>query len=204
MRARDCRSARRRNARMRRRLARVESLGGRVRPVVRTMLLSWAIAWSFAAPAIAVSTAGQDPPRRDEFGVIPEDAVDKDLTLPDPVLDRTWPGPRPGDKIGPPQNIAPDEDETDPFADEIAPSPAPRAGSDESGEKPSRPARPPVGPDGKYDAGSPLPEADPDPPAIIEPEINEPSEIEEEDNRPSPLDRDDDAYDQESGDPGEW
>jgi len=169
----------------------------------RAAVVACALVIAATAPAFAVSTVGQDPPRRDEFGVIPEDAVDKDLTLPDPILDRTWPGPRPGDKAAPPQEIAPDEDETDPFEDDVVPVPQPKAPPADDGEAPRRPTRPLVGPDGKFDTGSPLPQADPVEPDAIEPEIDEPSELED-DSRPSPLDRDDDEFHQETDDPGEW
>lgn len=168
----------------------------------RVALLAGVLVVALASCAFAVSEAGQEPPRRDEFGVIPEDAVDKDLTLPDPILDRTWPGPRPGDSAIPPKHIAPDEDEIDPFVDDVAP--APDAAPAAEGRVPAPPARPLVGPDGRQDPGTPLPEADPHSAQIIEPELIEPSEIDEEDNRPSPLDRDDADYEREADDPGDW
>lgn len=171
----------------------------------RVLLLAVVVTAAFATSAFAVSEAGQEPPRRDEFGLIPEDAVDKDLTLPDPVLDRTWPTPRPGDNAIPPKPIAPDEDEIDPFREEVAPAPVPKpAPAGEGQASPPPPPRPLVGPDGKRDTGTPIPEPDPYSAPILEPELNEPSEIDDEDNRPSPLDQDDAEFDDETNDPGDW
>jgi len=170
----------------------------------RTVLVACAVLFACAVPAYAVSSSEQDRPRRDEFGVIPEDAVDEDLTLPDPILDRTWPAPRPGDQVGPPKQIAPDEDEIDPFREEVVPVPVPKTAPPREAIAPPPPPRPLVGPDGKRDPGTPVPELEPYPAPILEPEINEPSEIDEEDNRPSPLDRDDAEFDQETNDPGDW
>jgi len=158
----------------------------------------------FVPAAFAVSNTDQDRPRRDEFGVIPEDAVDKDLSLPDPILDRNWPAPRPGDKVLPPAEIAPDEGDVDPFDEDIAPTRPPTSPPPGAPSAPARPNRPLVGPDGKYDAGTPVPEPDPAAPIEPEPEINEPSEVDEEDNAPSPLDRDDQGFEQEMNDPGDW
>jgi hypothetical protein len=149
----------------------------------------------------ATSVAQDDPERRDEFGLKPDDGRDKELLLPDPVLDRSWPAPAPGDE---PPAFAADEDEIDPFRDDTAPPPPLQALPPPPAEPSTRPARPLVGPDGKVDAGSPSAEPDPVPSDIFEPELDEPSEIDREDNAPSPLDRGDTDFHNEAGDPGEW
>ena len=174
----------------------------------RAAFLACALIAACGTAGFGASTSGQDPPRRDEFGLVPEDATDKDLSLPDPVLDRTWPGLRPGEGAAPPPAVAPDEDETDPFEDETAPPPAkkmPRADEAEEEPAPRRPAPPLIGPDGRRDGGSPMAQPDPDLPDVLERDVPEPSEIEKEESRPSPLDRDIDDDDQEMGDPyEEW
>ncbi|MFN2378498.1 MAG: hypothetical protein ABR538_18355 [Candidatus Binatia bacterium] len=165
------------------------------------------LAWS-AGVAGAESKSAQDPPRRDEFGVVPEDATDKDLLLPDPVLDRNWPGPRPGLGDADPGYIAPDEGELDPFRVEEAPPPLPApAAPDAEGEQekvPTRPLRPLIGPDGKIDSGSPVPEAEPGDLDFLELDEAERNEMEEEESRPSPLEHDDSEFNDEMGDPGDW
>jgi len=161
-----------------------------------TQLFAWSVA--LAGPAYAV----EDPNRRDEFGLKPDDGSDDDLSLPDPVLDRGWPAPKPGDA---PPGIAADEDEIDPFKDETAPPRAiDRPPIPSEPEKPKLPPRPVVGPDGRLDAGSPAYVPDPIPSDILEPEIDEPSEIDDEDNAPSPLERGDAQFHDETNDPGEW
>lgn len=164
------------------------------------------------APAISsVVHAAEDPNARDEFGLKPDDGTDKDLSLPDPMLDRNWPGPKPGEGTHHPA-VEPDEDETDPFQDRDAPPPPVKKdlpGSEAPGARPAAKPRPLVGPDGKLDAGSPQGEPDPippdiDEPDIDEPEIDEPSEIDDEDREPSPLDKDDAEFNDEMKDPGEW
>lgn len=169
--------------------------------IVRNVLA--AAVFVAALAAAAASFAQEDPTRRDEFGLKPDDGSDKDLALPDPVLDRSWPTPPAGDR---PPAVASDEDEIDPFHDEDAPPPAPvkRPPAPSETGKPRLPARPLVGPDGRIDAGSPSPEPDPIPGQILEPEIDEPSEIDEEDQAPSPLDRGDADFEDETNDPGEW
>jgi hypothetical protein len=170
----------------------------------RVARLSLAAALGLATlPALAATDVAQvDPSRRDEFGLKPDDGSDKELLLPDPVLDRSWPVPGPGAE---PPAFAPDEDETDPFKDETAPPPPDKdAPAPSEAEKPALPARPLVGPDGRLDAGSPSAEPDPVLSDILEPEIDEPSEIDREDNAPSPLDRGDTDFHNETGDPGEW
>jgi hypothetical protein len=147
---------------------------------------------------VAPCAAQEDPNRRDEFGLKPDDGSDGELSLPDPVLDRSWPAPAPGDQ---PPAVAPDEDEIDPFKDETAPPPPVMAVPPPPAEPPKRPL---VGPDGKLDAGSPEAVPDPIPSDIVEPGIDEPSEIDEEDNAPSPLDRGDADFHKETNDPGEW
>jgi hypothetical protein len=167
------------------------------RPVLLSVLL---LAASFVITE--VGGAQEDPARRDEFGLKPDDGRDGELSLPDPVLDRSWPVPEPGDS---PPGIAPDEDEIDPFKDETAPPPpVKRPPVPSEVEKPALPPRPMIGPDGKLDTGSPSPETDPIHGDILEPEIDEPSEIDEEDRAPSPLDRGDTDFNRETNDPGEW
>lgn len=155
----------------------------------------------------------KEQPRRDEFGLVPEDAADKELILPDPVLDRTWPMPKPGDPRNVPEKIAPDEDVDDPFHDKDAPPPPPprpepRPDPDakpDADDKPaSQPAPPPMAPDGKRDIGNPVPAPDPDVPDILERDpLSDPTDIEKEEGQPSPLDQDDDQFDHEFSDPGE-
>jgi hypothetical protein len=159
-----------------------------------------AIVLAMAATTASIGVAAEDPTLRDEFGLKPDDGTDKDLSLPDPVLDRNWPMTGPG---GDPPSVAPDEDEIDPFNDESAP-PVERPPATSEVEKPKLPTRPLVGPDGKLDFGSPAPEIDPVPADILEPEIDEPSEIDDEDRAPSPLDRGDTDFHDETRDPGDW
>ncbi len=177
---------------------------------LRRVLTGCAIVTLLVMPAGAAVPTSDDAARHDEFGLIPDDGADKDLYLPDPVLDRTWPGPKPGEDGKNPEKIAPDEDKDDPFLDEDAPAPpppskaAPEPDRDEGLRSPTRSAPPPVGPDGKREPGSPAPELDPDLPDVLEPDVSEPSEIEKDESRPSPLDKDDEQYDEESSDPAEW
>jgi hypothetical protein len=182
-----------------------------LRPAWVALLVGTLVAGSGLAASAASSVA--DPaPRRDEFGVVPEDNKDKDLSLPDPVLDRTWPSPNPGAPDARPEHVAPDENQTDPFKDDEASPPlkpppygthTPPGQADD--EKPApKPQRLLVAPDGKYDVGSPSAEPEPDPPDALEPDVDDPSEIEKDDARPSPLDKDDEDFDEESDDPGEW
>ncbi|MFN2427843.1 MAG: hypothetical protein ABR587_15510, partial [Candidatus Binatia bacterium] len=105
-------------------------------------------------PGVAVAQSQRDSSRRDEFGLMPRDSADKDLSLPDPVLDRGWPAPKPGDNSVPPPNVAPDEDELDPFDEEIAPAPEPPPTWED--EEPEQPDSAPEAPDGRPDPGSPL------------------------------------------------
>lgn len=103
----------------------------------------------------------QDRPRLDEFGTIPEDAVDKDLSLPDPRLDGRWPGPLPGDPI-PPPTLAPEESEVDPFEAEeparppsrLIPRDRPSAEAEDEQDPVERPWSPPRAPDGSIDEGN--------------------------------------------------
>jgi hypothetical protein len=151
------------------------------------------------ACAFAQTSAG-DEPEQDEFGVVPKEDTDKDLSLPDPVLDRTWPSPRPGSPNARPSKIAPDEDETDPFAGDPAVRPdEPSTHESKDDPVPPRPAFPLTGPDGKLEKHPSSSErAD-----VLEPDPREPAEIDEEEN-PSPLEKGDKEYGQESDDPGEW
>jgi hypothetical protein len=157
--------------------------------------------------AMAESKAAVEPPRRDEFGLVPKDASDKDLALPDPHLDRNWPGPAPGQGDRRPVRIASDEDDVDPFRpEEAAPSePAEPEAEGEPGEgAPARPPRPLIGTDGKLDAGSPTPEPEPGEADFLELDEPERNAMEQEESRPSPLDRDDSEFNDEMGDPGDW
>jgi len=143
-----------------------------------------------------------DEPRRDEFGVVPEAPGDPDLSLPDPVLDRTWPAPKPGDHRRAPEKIDPDEDKDDPFLDEDAPPP-PRAA--QPGLAPdfqppaARPTPPIAGSDGKAEADTPVPEPNRELPDVLTPDL--PENQQEEERQPSPLDEDDEKYNRESEDP---
>mgnify|MGYP001081354004 CR=1 FL=1 len=59
----------------------------------RTTPSSAALAFALTCTFIAtLSYAAEDPTRRDEYGIKPGDGSDKDLALPDKVLDRGWPG----------------------------------------------------------------------------------------------------------------
>ena len=169
-----------------------------------------------ALPAASPAIAADDHDDHDELGLKPEDGSDKDLALPDPVLDRSWPGPKPGEqgKKGA-EKIAPDEDADDPFRqnerreeEEVAPPlppfPKPQYVPPPVESAPRPPARPPVGPDGRYDAGSPMPEVDPEAPDVLGRDEPEPSELEREEREPSPLDRDDEEFHDEADDPGDW
>jgi hypothetical protein len=174
----------------------IEGRRGRRRVAAAALLLAASVALA------GTCVAQEDPTRRDEFGLKPYDGSDKDLSLPDPVLDRGWPAPQPGDE---PPGVAADEDEIDPFKDETAPPrPVDRPPVPSQVEQPKLAPRPLVGPDGKLDFGSPSPEPDAIPGVILEPEIDEPSDVDDEDNAPSPLDRGDAEFHKEANDPGEW
>lgn len=170
---------------------------------VFALLCSLALLLGLGAEAWAGNT-----PRRDEFGLVPEDSTDRDLSLPDRVLDRGWPGTPPGAAGVPVPKVAPDEAEIDPFNDyEPAPMPSPQPQEEEDGEEaeqPTRPYRPPVGPDGHQDPGTPVTEPEPSYADVLEYDDHEPSEIEMEENLPSPLDYDDEQFNDEAGDPAEW
>jgi hypothetical protein len=150
------------------------------------------------------------PPKRDEFGLVPDDAEDHDLVLPDPVLDRTWPGPKPGEGGKPPEKIAPGEKDDDDFEEDKlppveGPAPAPKPQDGDKAEEPERrPDQPLVGPDGRRDAGSPAVEPDPEQKDPLERDEFEKSDIEQEDAEPDPLQQDDEKFNKESGDPDEW
>ncbi|HEY2774549.1 MAG TPA: hypothetical protein VGK20_10940 [Candidatus Binatia bacterium] len=84
-----------------------------------------------AATALAASAGSPPTPEspsvaalpHDQYGVIPGGAVDSDLVLPDPVLDRNWDPPKPGEPGSEPAKLTKDEDELDPFKDSAAPPP---------------------------------------------------------------------------------
>ncbi len=129
---------------------------------------------------------------RDEFGLKPDAPHDDELVLPDPVLDRSWPMPEPGEGA-PPAAVAPDEDEVDPFAEEDRrPAPPPEDEHGEDVDEEEAPAPPAAAPD-------------PDPyfAPVLEPEVDEPAGLREEDE-PSPLDLDDQRFRDEAGDDGDW
>jgi hypothetical protein len=149
---------------------------------------------AFASPLVATSHAADDPDRHDEFGLKPDDGSDKELSLPDPVLDRNWPAPKPGDDTHPPR-VAPDEDEIDPFKDDDAPPPPVKG-------LPPLPEEPPKGAERASDEN--LHELMPSPSGEIDPEVDEPSDLEDEDRAPSPLERGDSDYDNETKDPKDW
>lgn len=165
---------------------------------------------SDAAKADSGDAAKKEPPKRDEFGLVPDDAEDKDLILPDPVLDRTWPGPKPGEGGAPPERIAPDEKDDDDFDEDKLPPveaepPAPKPDAkDKAGEPPRRPDAPLVGPDGKRDEGSPKVEPDPEQKDPLERDEFDKSDLEKEDGEPDPLEQDDEKFNKETADPAEW
>lgn len=133
---------------------------------------------------------------RDEFGLRPDVPHDDQLMLPDPVLDRSWPMPEPGEGTAPPA-VAPDEDEIDPFSEQERPAPPPPDEEEELDE----------GYDGRYvaplPAPTPVPEPDPFADALVEPEVDEPAGLADEDE-PSPLDLDEQRYREEASDDGDW
>lgn len=165
--------------------------------VTLTLTLALAIA---ASPALAEY---RDPPKRDEFGVIPEDARDKDLVLPDPVLDRTWSGPKPGE--GPravEQEPEQDDDRVPAPGEGTAPPPrkkAPEAREAGDGAALPAPMPPPIGPDGRRDPGSPAPELDPSLPDVLGRDAPDLSDLERDEARPSTFDRGGDPAAEPSG-----
>ncbi len=134
---------------------------------------------------------------RDEFGVKPDDGSDHELSLPDPVLDRKWVGPKPGEKVVVPK-VEDDEDKLDPFREEHAPK-QPAAAPADPLRMPPAPAA--GGGEAKHEAGSPAAAHDPD--DAFQPEEDEPSDVEPEEDEPSPLDKSDHDYDKEAADPGD-
>jgi hypothetical protein len=104
------------------------------------------------APADAADAARHDPPRRDEFGLVPEEPRDEDLSLPDPVLDRTWSGPKPGEVRPAPGS---DEPQGDADLPDVLDRDAPDLSELELGDeaRPSTPRR--GGDDPADDAGDP-------------------------------------------------
>jgi hypothetical protein len=108
-----------------------------------------------ACPGVAAAEY-RDPPRRDEFGLVPEEPRDEDLKLPDPVLDRTWAGPKPGEEAAAKAAGEP-EGEADPEAPE-APDADPPEASD-PGKPPDR-ARPRAPDAGPHDLDRPASEPD--------------------------------------------
>jgi hypothetical protein len=183
------------------------------------VLLVMFCAGSVASTAVAQDRRPLSERPRDEFGLVPEDRTgrrgDDDLFLPDPRLDPDAMLPEPGEGGRRPEAIAPDEDETDPFRVEEPPpsrpiippvppvppgTPKPPAGVAPPAAPAPRPVPPLVGPDGRRDAGSPAPEADPAVPDALGRDIPEPSELEEDEMRPSPYDKDNALMDDEAED----
>jgi hypothetical protein len=140
---------------------------------------------------LSVSSAtAEEAPRYDEFGRVPADATDPDLTLPDPVLDRTWKGPTPGDPASAPKAL-PGDDAPDPFAE----------------EEPSRPAKPPPRVEKAYDVPPPrpsaMPDGRPDPGDVPYTDTEEYDSPLGEAPDPSPLEQEEMHFEHEMSDPGE-
>lgn len=163
------------------------------------------VAGSLADPALAETgdSPRRDPPRRDQFGLVPEEPRDEDLSLPDPVLDRTWSGPKPGEVRRAPGSDEPQGDADRPSIDG---QPAPRAGrraKDGDGTRPPKAAV--IGPDGRRDPGSPAPEIDPDLPDVLDRDAPDLSGLDPGDEaRPSPRDRGGEFPADDAGDPGDF
>lgn len=144
------------------------------------------------AALLAADTALSE--ERDEFGLKPDVPHDDQLALPDPVLDRSWRMPEPGEGTNPP-SVAPDEDELDPFSEERRPAPPPP--SEDGGGIDDEDAPPPP------PAPTPVPSPDPFLEPLIEPEVDDPAGLEDHDE-PSPLDLDEQRFRDELGDDGDW
>lgn len=142
------------------------------------------------------------PRRHDEFGLVPEEPRDEELVLPDPVLDRTWRGPKPGEGPATREPIAPDEKEHDPFEDLDAPKPGAK-GSAAQGNGGTGGAAAPrsgslVGPDGHRDPGTPPPEIDPDLPDVLTRDAPDLDDMDRDEARPRSRPGMEDPY---GGDP---
>ena len=147
--------------------------------------------------------------KRDEFGVVPEEPHDKDLMIPDPVLDRTWAGPKPGEGHRSVEKEPEEDDESvpEPEQDDEAARPSKdegdsragqRRGAEPRGAEPKDPyevrsaQRPPaamIGPDGHRDPGGPAPEIDPSLPDVLGKDAPDLSDLERDEARPSTYDR---------------
>lgn len=173
--------------------------------MTRSLRPACVLAVLLAAVATTALAETKDPPRRDEFGLVPEDAHDKDLMLPDPVLDRTWPGPKPGEGRA---VQGTDEPEGDADRPSIDGEPAPRLPRrrKETAEDPVPPPRPKprvIGPDGHRDPGSPAPEIDADLPDVLDRDAPDLSDLEREEARPSVFERGGNPNDEPAGEPGD-
>lgn len=141
--------------------------------------------------ALWVSNSGaEEAPRYDEFGRVPADATDPDLLLPDPVLDRTWKGPTPGDPASAPKPL-PGGDAPDPLAE----------------EEPARPVKPPPRVE-KADVVPPprpsaMPDGRPDPGDVPFTDTEEYDSPLGEAPDPSPLEQEEMHFEHEMNDPGE-
>lgn len=177
-------------------------------------LLAAAALSASAATVHAQSTAGDDvdplddrpveAPRRnatdgahyDQFGRVPEGAKDDDLALPDPVLDRSWNPPPPGDRSAKPEQIAPDEQKLDPLAQEAE---AEKKAADMERAAPGTPK-----PDPSAANPAPVPPSkDPNAlPPLHDDDIRD--LLDEDDDEPSPLEKEERQYEKETADPEEW
>ena len=132
--------------------------------------------------------AAKAPRRHDQFGLVPEEPRDEELVLPDPVLDRTWQGPKPGEGAATREPIAPDEKEHDPFEDLDAPKPGAKGdgakGNAGAGGAAAPRTRGLVGPDGHRDPGTPPPEIDPDLPDVLTRDAPDLDEMDKDEARP--------------------
>lgn len=141
----------------------------------------------------APATAGNGvTAKRDEFGIVPEEAHDKDLLLPDPVLDRTWPGPKPGEGHRVAETGPEEDDERVPEPEEEPAAPSKRQTQPKDAYDTRSPPRPPiaiVGPDGRRDPGTPAPEIDPALPDVLGKDAPDLSDLERDEARPSTYDR---------------
>lgn len=171
--------------------------------IVLSMTLAFAL--SIVADRALAGDAGSDnqqAPVYDQYGRVPETATDKDLALPDPVLDRTWPLPEPGSRDDHHAKLVPEEDETDPFREDDTDKPAPADAPPPSADawKAAVAAAAAVGRKAAAAAEAATPPvAAPGDPATIDP-LNQGNA----EPLPSPLDEDDKKFEHESRDPEEW
>lgn len=163
------------------------------------------VLFAFAAWTAHESPAGNGVPAgRDEFGVVPEEPHDKDLALPDPVLDRTWPGPKPGEGRRAVETGRREDEERVPEPEQEAPAkPSGMAPDAYDVRAAPRPPAALIGPDGRRDPGSPAPELDPALPDVLGKDAPDLSDLEREEAAPSPYAKGGDPAGDEGGDGGD-